>query len=111
MQTNTCNISAQGRAACHKTIWGAPRATIALFIFAIALLVEPALAQAAPSLFATDPAVAGDGALTGTKAPKGYKRARLVKIDPAMLQGPTSPLRNTAPIAADGPKVSLNLFG
>ena len=92
MQTNRSNLSAI-------------RALITFIFMAVALLA-PAMGQSAPALFATEATAAES--LTGSKAPKGFKRARLAKISPTLLQGAASPLRK---VAAESPKVALNLFG
>ncbi len=113
MQTNQA-ISAQGRAVCHGLTFQTTRAIFALLVLAIgALFMAPAQAASdLPALFADGPVLSADAAKSGKPAapPKGYKRARLARLNPQVLAGGGSPLRQAAPVAGDAANLALNLF-
>lgn len=105
MQTNQWTTGARTWAICHRPFFFA--------MLLLAALFAPATARAQgdlPPLFSTAPMVAADAGKVATFAtPKGYKRARLAKLNPQMLVAETSPLRQFG-VAGDAPNVSLNFF-
>ncbi len=112
METNL-NIGARQQAEGHRHI-AAPVRALALLLLAIAALFLAPLqaAEPLPALFAPAPALGADagGPAKAAAPPKGYKRARLAKLDPQVIAGPGSPLRQEAQIAADAPNLAINLF-
>lgn len=113
MQANQWTTGAQNRAECHRPFSFALRAFVALTLLALAALFAPSsTAGELPALFDDAPVVGADLSKLGKPAapPKGFKRARLAKLNPQLLAGGGSPLRQGAPVAGDAPNLSLNLF-